>query len=70
MNVFEAGERSRMLAGQLESFMAEHIYPAERRYYLEAERLGPWSLYPVVEELKPRAREAGLWNLFLPAAEV
>lgn len=50
--------------------MAEHIYPNERRYFLEAERLGPWAIYPVVEELKPVARAAGLWNLFLPAGEV
>ena len=48
-------------------FMAEHIYPNERRFYQEAERLGPWAVHPVVEELKPLARAAGLWNLFLPA---
>ncbi|HKQ83966.1 MAG TPA: acyl-CoA dehydrogenase family protein [Steroidobacteraceae bacterium] len=52
---------------RLKAFMAEHIYPNERRYYLEAERLGPWVIYPVVEELKQRARAAGLWNLWLPA---
>ena len=49
--------------------MAEHVYPSERRYFLEAERLGPWAEYPVMEELKPRARAAGLWNLFLPQSE-
>src|ERR1700680_656312 len=49
--------------------MADHIYPNERRFYQEAERLGPWAVLPVVEELKPIARAAGLWNLFLPAAE-
>lgn len=65
----EQSERSLRLAEQLRAFMAEHIYPNERRYYLEAERLGPWSTYPVVEELKPLAREAGLWNLWLPATE-
>jgi alkylation response protein AidB-like acyl-CoA dehydrogenase len=54
------------LRDRLLAFMAEHIYPNERRHYEEAERLGPWSLYPVVEELKPLARAAGLWNLFLP----
>jgi alkylation response protein AidB-like acyl-CoA dehydrogenase len=47
--------------------MAAHVYPNERRFYQEAERLGPWAEYPVVEELKPVVREAGLWNLFLPA---
>ena len=49
--------------------MAAHIYPNERRFYQEAERLGPWAVFPVVEELKPLAQSAGLWNLFLPAAE-
>ena len=38
-------------------FMADYIYPHERRYYQEAERLGPWAVFPVVEELKPLARE-------------
>ena len=47
--------------------MDGHIYPNEERFYREAEELGPWKA-PVVEELKPKAREAGLWNLFLPKA--
>jgi acyl-CoA dehydrogenase len=59
--------RSVELAGRLRDFMAEHIYPNERRFYQEAERLGPWAVIPMVEELKPVARKAGLWNLFLPA---
>ena len=62
-------ERSRELAGRLQSFMAERIYPNERRFYQEAERLGPWAVLPIVQELKPLARKAGLWNLFLPAHE-
>jgi acyl-CoA dehydrogenase len=57
------------LRERLEAFMAEHIYPNEVRYYQEAEYLGPWRIYPVIEELKPRARAAGLWNLFLPESE-
>ena len=63
------GARSRDLAIQLNEFMTQHVYPNEKRYYEEAERLGPWAAYPVVEELKPLARKAGLWNLFLPAHE-
>jgi len=61
--------RSAKLGDRLSEFMVAHIYPNERRFYQEAERLGPWSEFPIVEELKPRARDAGLWNLFLPAAE-
>ncbi len=59
--------RSQELAARIGDFMSEHIYPNERRFYQEAERLGPWAVHPVVEELKPRARAAGLWNLFLPS---
>jgi acyl-CoA dehydrogenase len=61
--------RVQELQHRLGAFMQAHIYPNERRFYKEAEELGPWSVYPVVEELKPVARAAGLWNLFLPASE-
>jgi acyl-CoA dehydrogenase len=61
--------RSADLAGRIREFMAEHVYPNERRFYQEAERLGPWAVHPLVEELKPLARQKGLWNLFLPAHE-
>ena len=54
------------LQQRLDAFMAEHIYPNEARFYQQAEQLGPWKVYPVVEELKVLARAAGLWNLFLP----
>jgi acyl-CoA dehydrogenase len=54
------------LCERLQAFMEAQIYPNERRFYEEAEKLGPWAVYPLVEELKPKAREAGLWNLFLP----
>ena len=57
------------LKHRLQSFMDRHVYPNEERYYREAEELGPWKVYPVVEELKPKAREEGLWNLFLPESE-
>ncbi|MDX5359301.1 MAG: acyl-CoA dehydrogenase family protein [Rhodobacterales bacterium] len=57
------------LSARLTAFMEEHIYPNEARFYREAEELGPFSTYPVIEELKPRAKAAGLWNLFLPASD-
>jgi acyl-CoA dehydrogenase len=40
-------ERSRELAVRIQSFMAEHIYPNERRFYQQAERLRPWTVHPV-----------------------
>jgi acyl-CoA dehydrogenase len=45
--------------------MDEHIYPNEKRFYQEIEN-DRWAPTKVIEELKPKARAAGLWNLFLP----
>ena len=67
--MFTFSDRSQDLSRRLLAFMDEHVYPNEQRYYREAEELGPWKVYPVVEELKPLARAAGLWNLFLPHSE-
>ncbi len=63
---FDPSAKVQALQQRLSAFMDEHIYPNERRHAEEAERLGPWQVYPVIEELKPKARAAGLWNLFLP----
>ena len=62
----ERSDRARDLHARLTRFMGEHIHPNETRFFADAERLGPSALYPVVEELKPIARKAGLWNLFVP----
>jgi len=53
------------LQGRLRAFMDEHIYPNEERFHDEIER-NRWSPTAVIEELKPKARAASLWNLFLP----
>jgi len=45
--------------------MDEHVYPNEQRHHEEIER-NRWLPTKVIEELKPKARAAGLWNLFLP----
>ncbi len=47
------------------AFMDEYVYPNEQRYY-EQVQSNRWAVSRVVEELKPKARAAGLWNLFLP----
>src|ERR1700756_4434778 len=56
------------LQRRMQAFMDEHIYPNEQRYYDEIERKR-WSPPAVIEEFKPKARKAGLWNLFLPDRE-
>lgn len=66
---FEPTPRVVELQQRLHAFMEEYIYPNEERHLQEAESLGPWKVLPVIEELKPKARAAGLWNLFLPESE-
>jgi acyl-CoA dehydrogenase len=66
---FDHSAKARDLQQRLAAFMDEHIYPNEptyRRQIREGER---WQPVPIIEELKPRARAAGLWNLFLPESE-
>jgi len=67
--LYQESSRVKTLKRELESFMDRYVYPNEERFYKEAEELGPWKVYPVVEELKPKARGEGLWNLFLPESE-
>ncbi|WP_323038623.1 acyl-CoA dehydrogenase family protein [Gemmobacter sp.] len=62
--------RTLALETRLLTFMEDHIYPSEARFYRESEDLGPWKVQPVVEELKARARAEGLWNLFLPDSDM
>ena len=66
---FEMSSRAQQIREHLIAFMDEHIYPNEERYWKEAEDQGPWNVLPVVEELKPKAKAAGLWNLFMPGTE-
>jgi acyl-CoA dehydrogenase len=66
---FDPSPKVQDLQKRLTAFMDEHIYPNEKRHAEQAEQLGPWKVYPVVEELKPKARAAGLWNLFLPESK-
>jgi acyl-CoA dehydrogenase len=56
------------LRQQLLAFMDQHVYPNETRYLEEIER-NRWLPSPLIEELKQKARTAGLWNLFLPDTE-
>jgi len=65
---FASSDKVKDLQRRLQGFMDEHVYPNEQRFYDEIERKR-WSPTRLIEELKPKARTAGLWNLFLPDRE-
>ncbi|HEX3692511.1 MAG TPA: acyl-CoA dehydrogenase family protein [Solirubrobacteraceae bacterium] len=67
---FKASERCTEFQERLTAFMDEHVYPAESVYERQlAESGDPHHQPAVMEELKARAKQAGLWNMFLPDAE-
>lgn len=69
---FDYSPRTKELQARLLAFMDRHIYPAEAQYAAELEantKAGKrWTPLKTIEELKPKARAEGLWNLFLPAS--
>src|SRR3546814_10958200 len=67
--MYEMSDRVRALKSDLEDFMATHIYPSEAEFYRQAEMLGPWAVFPIIEELKLVARRQGLWNLWHGAGD-
>jgi acyl-CoA dehydrogenase len=70
---FSYSPRTQELQAKVRQFMEEHIYPNEQRYWDElkanTEAGKRWTPLPLIEELKPKARERDLWNLFLPESE-
>ena len=70
---FEYTPKVKAMQARLLAFMDEHIYPNEARYIEEisANRASgnAWKVSQLIEELKPKARAAGLWNLFLPKSK-
>ena len=65
---FAYSDKVKSLRARLLSFMDEVVYPNEKVYF-EQLRENRWSVPPVMEEMKAKAKEAGLWNLFLPDSE-
>jgi len=65
---FEFSDKVKQLLQRLQVFLDAHIYPNEQRYYDEIAH-DRWKPTRIIEELKPKARSAGLWNLFLPDDE-
>ena len=68
---FEHNEKTADLIDRLEAFMDEHVYPNQATFLQQVEAMGDdWTPVPVIESLKPIAKQAGLWNLFLPNSEL
>jgi len=68
---FAHDEKARFALERLERFMHEHVYPNEAAYYRQHDaQADRWQTPPLLEELKQKARAAGLWNLFLPGSEL
>ena len=66
MTPFDPTPRSRELHARLTRFLDEHIYPNEAEVARQTGEGERWAPLPIIEELKEKAREQGLWNLFLP----
>jgi acyl-CoA dehydrogenase len=66
---FEHTDKVKALIARLEAFFDEHIYPHEqavRELVHTRDGKARWEPIPQIEQLKPKARAAGLWNMFLP----
>ena len=67
---FDFSPRVRDLQARVQAFMEAEIYPAEARFHREVAEGDRWQPTAVMEELKAKARAAGLWNLFLPESDL
>ena len=66
---FEYSQKTKDLLKRLNAFFDEHIYPNEQRFLDEVNEGDRWQPTKVIEELKVKAKAAGLWNLFLPESQ-
>lgn len=64
---FQYSEKVEKLRTEIDAFMDAHVYPIEdERNRFHADPANLWKVWPGTEEIKAKARDAGLWNLFLP----
>jgi acyl-CoA dehydrogenase len=66
---FAISDQARIIEDQVVRMLQEEIIPAERRYQEEARTAPDGQDPPVMQELRAKARERGLWNLYLPDEE-
>jgi len=69
---FEHSDKTKDLIAKVDRFLTEHVYPVEKEIQASIDNAEDrWSIPPLLEELKDRAKADGLWNFFLPdTAEV
>lgn len=63
---FDYSTKTRELQKRLQSFMNENVFPKEQAFQDEINTGDRWKVSRIIEDLKEKARNAGLWNLFLP----
>ena len=64
---FDYSQKTKDYLARLTAFMDEHVYPNEHLYHQQIDEApSRWQVPPIMEQLKEKARAAGLWNLFMP----
>jgi acyl-CoA dehydrogenase len=66
---FDHSDKAKDLQQRVSAFMDKYVYPNEATFHRQIAEGDRWQPTSIVEELKPKARAAGLWNLFLPESE-
>ena len=66
---FQFSDKVTLLQDRLNRFMDENVYPLEKEFSDHVEKAGGWTTPPIMDDLKAKARDEGLWNLFLPDDE-
>ena len=66
---FQFSDKIQAVQERLTGFMNEHVYPLEPEYSNHVQQAGGWTTPPIMDELKAKARDEGLWNLFMPDDE-
>jgi acyl-CoA dehydrogenase len=68
--LFEISEKGKSYYNRVLDFVEKDVIPNEERYLEQVDEGDRWQSVPIMEELKGRAKESGLWNMFLPESEL
>jgi len=67
---FDYSPKVKDLQKRVQQFMKDHVYPNEHLYHEQVDNQSDrWQIPPIMEEMKTKAKAAGLWNLFLPESD-